>query len=85
MTFLQRISASWAQKRVGVCSCVESTQTVATSNTVLSNLELPRTYGRIFMIAERESPVNSGLSVRFATIGTYFYDRIQGQFDGLNF
>jgi hypothetical protein len=90
--FRQRISVFWAQRRGGVGSRVESTPTRARSNTVLSNLELPGTYGRIFMarmhrifvMAERET-MNSQLSVRFAPIGAIFYDRIQDQCCGLKF
>jgi hypothetical protein len=77
VALLQRISVFWAQRRGGVGSRVESTLTRARSNTALSNLELPRTYDRIFMarlhrivvIAERERRMNSHLSVRFAPIG----------------
>lgn len=93
VALLQRTSVFWAQRWGGVGSRVESMPTRARSNTVLSSLELRRTYGRIFkarlhrvvVMAERERPINSQLSVRFAPIGAIFYDRIQDQCDGLNF
>lgn len=80
----------WAQRRDAVVSRVESTPTRAMSSTLLSNLELPRTYGRIFVarlhrivvIAEQERPVNYQLSVRLAPIGAFCFNCIQDQFDG---
>lgn len=94
VALLQCISMFLAQRPGGVGSRVESTPTRARSNAVLSNLELPRTYSRIFtarlrrivVIAERERQMNSQLSVRFAPIrAIFFYDRIQDQCDGLIF